>query len=158
MAIIVGIDPGPEISAVVFWTTETRKVEASWTAENSMFRLDMIKARDRGNVDMCVIEGVAFYGKILNSATFETLMFIGKLQEIFHENHKLVYFPDIAYHFCNARRGVKTSNINAVLRDRFLKGTKKEPGAIWGVTGHEWSALSVAIFYADTRDSVREGI
>ena len=150
MAIILGVDPGSEKSAVVFWNTKAQKVEASWTAENGKLRKQLIEARDVGNAEICIIEGVAFYGKILNSATFQTLMFIGRLQEIFHESHEIVYFPDIAYHFCNARRGVKTSNINAVLRDRFKgKGTQKNPGILWGIKGHEWSALAVAIFWMD---------
>ena len=50
-------------------------------------------------------------------------------------------------YFCGSRRRVKTSNINAVLLSRYKKGTKKQPGPLYGVKGHEMSALAAAIYW-----------
>ena len=145
--IILGIDPGPTSSAAVFWDTKPEEVKASWTEENDEFRKKLIAVSDTDPPGICVIEGITFYGKVLNSSTYETLMFIGQLREIFYGYYKIVYFPDIAYHFCGSRRGVKSSNINAVLLSRYKKGIKKQPGPLYGVKGHEMSALAAAIYW-----------
>jgi len=40
--------------------------------------------------------------------------------------------------------------VNQVLRDRFgEKGTKKNPGKLFGVHDHIWSALALAVYSAD---------
>ena len=84
---------------------------------------------------------------MLNVSTYDTLMLIGQLREIFHGYYKIVYFPDIAYHFCGSRRGVKTSNINAALLSRYKKSTKKQPGPLYRIKGHEMSALAATIYW-----------
>jgi hypothetical protein len=146
MAVILGCDPGSDQSACVLWDTKQNRILKHWQEPNGVVLTIL-----RGMVcpDVCVIEDVAFYGKVLNKSTFETLKFIGRIQEIFPHNHALVIYPEIAVHFCNSRR-VKTSQINAVLMDRFGgKGTKKQPGVLFGIKEHEWSALSCCIHYAD---------
>ena len=35
----------------------------------------------------------------------------------------------------------------AVLLSRYKKGTKKQPGPLYGVKGHEMSALAAAIYW-----------
>ena len=152
--IILGIDPGPTSSAAVLWNTKSEEVKASWTEENNLFREKLIAVRDTDPPGICVIEGITFYGKVLNVSTFHTLMFIGRLQEIFYGYYKIVYFSDIAYYFCGSRRGVKTSNINAVLLSRYKKGTKKQPGPLYGVKGHEMSALAAAIYWWENTNYV----
>jgi len=148
--VILGIDPGPSQSAYVVWDTKTQTIVDHGQSDNITFRKNIIWVKDDIEPDICVIEGMAFYGKVMNGESFDTLMYIGRLQEIFEDNHELVYFPDIAYHFCNSRRGIKTSHINAVLTNRFGgKGTRKQPGVFYGIREHEWSALSAAIFYQD---------
>jgi len=147
---ILGIDPGPSQSAYVVWDTKTQQIVEHDQSDNITFRNEIIWVRDDIEPYICVIEGMAFYGKVMNGESFDTLMFIGRLREIFADNHELVYFPDIAYHFCNSRRGIKTSHINAVLTNRFGgKGTRKQQGRLWGVKEHIWSALAVAVFYQD---------
>jgi hypothetical protein len=145
--VIMGIDPGTEQSAMVVWNNEIviNHIQCS--------NIDFLQAMRNGtgkSVNHVVIEDVAFYGKVLNKSTFDTLKLIGRIQEIFPDKHSLVYFPDIAYHFCNSRRGVNTAQINKVLISRFgEKGTKKNPGILYGIKEHEWSALAVAVYYAD---------
>lgn len=152
--LIMGVDPGPNQSACAIWNTLNQQIVNYGQYPNNEFRTIVKNFNHNNCVDICVIEDMAFYGKVQNRESFETLKFIGRLQEIFLNNHSLVYFPDIAYHFCNSRRGVKTSHINAVLTDRFGgKGTKKKPGLLWGIREHIWSALAVCIYWADiTRD------
>lgn len=147
---ILGIDPGPTQSAYVLWDSMSEEIKDMGQHPNDIFRTAVLNLQYSEIVDVCVIEDMAFYGKIMNRESFETLKYIGRLQEIFNKSHELVYFPDIAMHFCNSRSGVKTSNINAVLVDRFGgKGTAKRPGKLYGVKEHIWSALAVAVFFAD---------
>jgi len=147
---ILGIDPGPSQSAYVVWDTKTQQIVDHEQSDNITFRKNIIWLRDDIEPDICVIEGMAFYGKVMNGESFDTLMFIGRLREIFADNHELVYFPDIAYHFCNSRRGIKSSHINAVLANRFGgKGTKKNKGKLFGIKEHVWSALACCILWED---------
>ena len=145
---ILAIDPGPEQSAAVVWSIEDSKIIAHWQCLNRLFRAALHSWKS--DIDMCVIEDMEFYGKVMNSSSFDTLKFIGMVQEIFYTKHHLVIFPEIALHFCNSRNRVKTSNINAVLVHRFGgKGTKKNPGLFYGIKEHEWSAVAVAVYYYD---------
>lgn len=148
---IMGIDPGPEQSASVIWDTQTKRILGHSQAENSLFKVGIKIAWMDGMFDVCAIEDVSYYGKVLNRSTFDTLKMIGRLQEILEPYSALVEYPSIAYHFCNSRRGVKTSQINKVLEDRYGgKGIKKAPGPLYGIKEHEWSALAVAVYYAET--------
>ncbi len=148
---ILGIDPGPEQSASVLWDTEEKRILGHSQAENGLFKVGIKIAWHEGEFEICAIEDVSYYGKVLNRSTFDTLKMIGRLLEICDPYTALVEFPSIAYHFCNSRRGVKTSQINKVLEDKYGgKGTKKNPGPLYGIKEHEWSALSVALYYAET--------
>ncbi|MFA5379305.1 MAG: hypothetical protein WC455_26350 [Dehalococcoidia bacterium] len=151
--LILGIDPGPEQSAGVVW--DGAFVACHIQKPNAEFRehlinLESLWPEGYQRPFIVAIEDVAYYGKVLNRSTFDTLKMIGRIQEIFDKNHACVFFPDIAYHFCNSRRGVNTAQINKVLVDRFGgKGTKKNPGPLYGIREHEWSALAVAVYYAE---------
>jgi hypothetical protein len=59
----------------------------------------------------------------------------------------------VKLHLCHDSRA-KDANIRAALIDRFGKpGTKKNPGALYGVTRDLWSALAVAITFWDTNQT-----
>lgn len=146
---ILGIDPGPEKSAFVVWNRKEGSIIDHLQADNVAFRERLLEVE----CDICVVEDVVFYGKVLNNSTFETLRFIGRIQEIFNDKCDTTSFPTYAYYFCNRRQGVSTAQVNAVLRARFgEKGTKKNPGKLYGIKEHEWSALAVAVYYSDKLD------
>ena len=143
--LILGIDPGPTVSAWASWDSEDRQCCGSATIGNQDF-LDRMR---NALIDTVCIEDVAFYGRVLNSETFETLRMIGRLQEIFPQ-HRLVTFPVKALHFCNARSKVTSGQIAQVLMARYgNKGTKKQPGAFFGVSGHQWDAIACGIWLAE---------
>jgi len=60
----------------------------------------------------------------------------------------------VAAHLCNTSRA-NDSNIRQALIDRFgpgrekAIGTKKNPGPLYGIKKDLWSALAVAVTYAD---------
>ncbi len=146
--ILIGIDPGPTVSAWAAWDTETKRCPGSATIGN----IDFLDRMRNALIDNICIEDVAFYGRVLNCETFETLRMIGRLQEIFPQ-HTLVTFPVKALHFCNSRSKVTSGQMAQVLMARYgKKGTQKQPGPFLGVSGHAWDAVSCAIWLAETKD------
>jgi hypothetical protein len=145
---ICGIDPGPSQSAYAVWMTGQKVVSVSETLPNNSF-LNLMRHGDFERYTV-VIEDVAFYGKVLNKETFETLKMIGRLQEIF-PNHILVTFPQKALHFCGRRNGVSSGQISQVMQANYGgKGTNKQPGPFHGVTSHIWDAVACSIWFMET--------
>ncbi len=58
---------------------------------------------------------------------------------------------EVKIHLCNHPRA-KDPNIRQALIDRFgAPGTKKNQGATYGLAGDMWSALGVAVTFAETK-------
>lgn len=111
------------------------------------------------------IEMVASYGMPVGREVFETVRWIGRLQQAWYEpeNVELVYRKDVKLHLCGDLRA-KDSNIRQALLDRFPStgggrtpqvGTKAKPGPLHGVSSHAWSALAVAVYSTDRRGACR---
>lgn len=157
---IIGIDPGPtQSAAVVMCTALARPIVDMLQEPNEIFLASMREYKRKLTPDVVAIEDVSYYGLSVGKDVFETIKVIGRLQEVFDGSSRLVSYPDIALHFCGQRGGVKTSNINAVLVARFgKKGTRKEPGILYGIREHVWSALAVAQYWIETASPCREKI
>ena len=62
------------------------------------------------------------------------------------------FFHHVRLHLCHASRA-KESHVRRALLDRLGEpGTKKAPGVTYGVHGHCWSALALAVTVADAVD------
>lgn len=146
---ILGIDPGPKLSAYVLW--DGNRVVAHSILDNHDFRV-IVKHHIPVNhgVFTPVIEMIQSFGMPVGREVFETVLMIGRLIEIFGGgNIKLVYRKDIKLHLCGTPRA-KDSNIRQALIDRFgSPGTKKNQGTLYGIKADEWSALAVAVYYND---------
>jgi hypothetical protein len=151
---ILGIDPGPKQSAFLLWDAEKQAIHNVFgIMENNQLR-EELKTWLRHDIypGMTVaIEMVQSFGMPVGKEVFETVLFIGRLVEIFDGGGHLVYRKDIKIHFCQTVRATD-SNIRTALIDRFGDpGTKKAPGMLYGIKKDAWSALAVAVFYADTK-------
>jgi len=150
---IVGIDPGTEKTAFVIWDTATETVIKNFTDLNEKILADLRVAEEFEGIP--VIEGIQHMGMPIGKSVLMTENFIGHLQERlldYTEKSYLVYRGAIKCHFCGTARAQDT-NIKQVLIDRFgAIGTKKEPGKLYLIHGHEWSALAVALYFADNRE------
>ena len=150
---ICGIDPGTEKTAFVLWDTATETVIKNFTDANEKIIADLRVAEEFEGIP--VIEGIQHMGMPIGKSVLMTENFIGHLQERlldYTEKSYLVYRGEIKCHFCGSARAQDT-NIKQALIDRFgAIGTKKEPGKFYAVHGHEWSALAVAIYFADNRE------
>jgi hypothetical protein len=97
--------------------------------------------------DMLVIEMIASMGMSVGQTTFETVRWIGRFQQAWHDPEavKLVYRHQVKTHLCGNQRA-KDPNIRQALLDLLgPQGTKKEPGPTYGVKSHAWAALGVAV-------------
>jgi Holliday junction resolvasome RuvABC endonuclease subunit len=155
--IILGIDPGAKESGWVIWEPFAKKVAESGTLKNDELLLAIHKGRINGQVrfgsgDCLAVERIRGYGIVSGDDTFDTCEMVGMLAMQGHNcalNVNLIPRKDIKRHLC----GNTTTNdkyVRQALIDRFGEvGTKKNPGPLFGVSGHMWSALAVAVTAAD---------
>lgn len=139
---ITGIDPGTEKSAVL--TLSNGYAQKPRIVPNADL---LIEARQGVWVHPVAIEMIACYGMPVGKETFETVLLIGRLLEIFEAKAvpvRLVYRMAVKMHLCHSTRA-KDGNVRQALIDKYGPvGTKKNPGKIYGVSTHLWSALAIA--------------
>jgi hypothetical protein len=99
---------------------------------------------------------IACYGMPVGRTVFETVLFIGRLQEIFDSisgvSHTLVYRKKVGAHVCRdlVKKKIKDSHVRQAMINRFGEpGTKQSPGATYGISKDVWSALAIAAYVHD---------
>lgn len=155
---ILAVDPGPTASAFVEWETGSanegppRIIERD-KASNQTLREHLL--HHRGGMDaILVVEMIASYGMAVGAEVFETVFWIGRFVECWPMRHERMFRRTVKLHLCNSAKA-KDANIRLALIDRFggkekAIGRKASPGPLYGISGDIWSALAVAITYADT--------
>ncbi len=151
MALVVAIDPGTEQSALVQFDGE--RVLQHLTLPNVTL-LDQLRSYD-WTAAVLVLEMIASYGMAVGKETFETVFWIGRFAEAWHPaRFDRMYRRDVKQHLCHTARATD-SNIRQALIDRFgptsekAIGRKANPGPLYGLKGHEFAALAVAITWWD---------
>lgn len=150
---ILAIDPGTTQSGFVFLDGQT--VASSGVLPNREI-LELLAPY----TGVVAIEMVASYGMAVGKEVFETVRWIGRMQQASKDPEavRLVYRRDVKLHLCGNVRA-KDPNIRQSLLDMFAStgggktpqiGTKGQPGPLYGVTSHAWSALAVAVTTAAT--------
>lgn len=154
---IIAIDPGTEQSAYVTFdgavpvehatlpNIEVRELLKSWSVEWPL-----------------VIENVESYGKPVGRETFETVRWLGRFEEIWCPRHVVfVSRRHVKLWLCNSSSKVSDANIHAAIYDIFggsrqkAVGTKSDPGPLYGLKGHEFAALAVAVTFTQS-DAYRQ--
>jgi hypothetical protein len=141
---ILAIDPGTTESGYVVF--DEGRIVAAGIAENHEM-IELIS--EAKNCDELACEMIASYGMAVGRETFETCVWIGRfIQQWVSDNGKtwgFIYRKDVKIHLCGSMKA-KDANIRQALLDRFGQvGTKKNPGPLFGVKSHIWSALAVAV-------------
>lgn len=158
MSRILAIDPGPVQSAYVLW--EGRVCEHGIIDNARM--LDALWGYSfLEDTPRLAIETIQSYGMPVGAETFETCIWIGRFVQHWlnisgNLIHQIVMLPrkDIKLHLCGTTRA-KDANIRQALLDRYgPQGKKANPGKLFGVKSHEWSALAVAVC---AEDRIRTG-
>jgi hypothetical protein len=162
---ILAIDPGPTESAWVLW-------DGSVVDKATVPNLDLlchIRLDDFGNNRLAhglchlVVEKVESFGMAVGVSVFETVYWTGRFIEAWaswgstEANHSRIGRKAVKLHLCQTHRA-KDANIRQAILDRFGSeksvaiGKKANPGPLYGVVKHEWSAIALAITYEETRD------
>jgi len=176
---VLGIDPGTDSSGVVLYDKDDKFVIFSDEMQNSELldelRTQWINGYSTDDVE-CAIEDIEGMGQIVGKSVFETCIWIGRFIEAWEFNHggseaHRISRGDEKIVLCGCktvknpktgkRQRVSDAMIRAAVIDRFPAsgggktpqvGTKKKRGPLYGVTGHCWSALAVALTYLETRE------
>jgi hypothetical protein len=148
---IVAIDPGTTQSAFVYLaddgTFRTNKV-------NNYELLTLLRnRRSEGKLEGVVIEMIASYGMAVGQTVFETCVWIGRFIECIDVPYMLVFRKDVKVHFCGSNKA-KDSNVMHAVADKFgglkaAKGTKKNPGPLYGFSADMWAALAIFLYHKE---------
>ena len=169
MAKVLAIDPGNEESAYVEYDSSNGKVMQKMKLSNKKL-LEYIESFRWANWTMA-IEMPACYGMAVGQTVFDTCRWVGIFQHAFHAPAGspafLVYrksqnkehgIDSVTMHLCKSTRA-KDTNVRRAILDRYPAtgggatpqvGTKGKPGPLYGVSKDVWSALAVAITFAET--------
>ena len=145
--VVVAIDPGCTKSAYV--VLQGRHLLAFGLEDNhvlleSLARYDVSRKSCR-----LVVEMIASYGMPVGREVFETCMWIGRFRQAFDGPCSLVYRREVKMHLCGSMRA-NDGTVRQALMDRFgPRGTKKNPGMLYGLKADLWQALAVAVTWQD---------
>jgi len=149
--IIMGIDPGARQSGYVLWDVGASLSREAAHVSNGKI-LEILKASAVDKINLVAIERIRGYGIVAGDDTFDTCEAVGRFDmaaTFYNIPTLLCPRKDIKRHLC----GNTTTNdkyIRMALIDRFGDvGTKKNPGKLYGISGHLWAALAVCVYAAD---------
>jgi hypothetical protein len=147
---IIGIDPGPTQSAFVEYDGVQIREFGKVPNAKLCTRLACHVARTG---DVLAIEMIASYGMPVGAEVFETCVWIGRFIEAWGLEFEQVYRNRVKNHLCHSSKA-NDSNIRQALIDMFggkekAIGRKATPGPLHEIKGDVWSALAVAVTYAD---------
>ena len=153
-SVIIGIDPGPTHSA--YLQLRDGKIHDHAKLENSIL-LDIIGSLHpaigtRGQDRLVAVEFLQSFGMPVGKEVFETAYFIGRIQQVASDckvRLAPVYRKEVVLHHCQSPRA-KDANVRQAMLDRWgPQGTKKAPGATYGISADIWSALAIATYAMD---------
>lgn len=156
---VFAIDPGP---------TQSTYVRAVFTGGGGLLdnEVRIVGAASMPNEELCamfklppdmddthvVCEMVACYGMPVGKETFETVRWIGRYEQRLLDNGLRFHTMNrlhVKLAICNDSRA-KDGNIRQGLINRYGEpGTKRAPGVLYGISGHAWQALALAVAYKD---------
>ena len=144
--VVLAVDPGPTESAWVLW--DGKRLRGHAMHDNGYL---LSFPPECGTPDQIAIEMITSYGMPVGRDVFDTCVWIGRFYQAWG-GAALIPRHDVKMHLCGSPRA-KDSNIRQALIDRLGKpGTKKQPGATYGIAGDKWQALAVAVTWWDQQD------
>ncbi len=144
------------MSAIVWYDPRGKTVLESQYGDNDTIIKWLRKVPGVPLYPRLAIEMIASYGMPVGKEVFETAFWAGRFAQAWEPGAwDLVYRKDVKVHLCGSFRA-KDGNVRAALLDKFggakeAQGTKKTPGALYGISGDKWSALAVAVTWAETK-------
>ena len=160
---VLGVDPGTKESAYVIYDPARQRVVSALTADNDAFRNHLHEHVTVNPLDVLAIEQmVSTYRTAVGAETLETVWWAGRFFDVWFRSSPNVYRvprEQVRKHFAVALqaniRHVGDPEIRRGIFDRWggkehAVGSKKNPGPLFGIKGHEFAALAVAITWSET--------
>ena len=158
---ILAIDPGTEKSAWVVFDCQAFRVEKFGLTKN----VDLVDSRLLHDLlarsARLIAEVIKSYGNVIGDSTLETCVWLGRFYQVaFDSEIPVVKYNrrQIVTHICGGNSRAGDRQVRQALIDRFPPlgggavpsiGTKKQPGPLFGVSRDVWSAIAVAVTYAE---------
>lgn len=152
--IVYGIDPGTESSALVQYDHALRTVREHFTCTNNELMAYLYtESRHHTRGIPLVIEYFESFGMAVGAEVFRTVWWSGRMYEVWSGPKHTLTRKTVKQHICHSTRATD-ANIRAAIYDLFggklrAVGKAKTPGPLYGVKGHEMSALAVALTWAE---------
>lgn len=152
---ILAIDPGAKESHWLSYDTEACK--PLWCKSQANAEIVVLLSSgiwpEGGRMAIEIVRG---YGVVAGNDTFETCEWAGRFMQAVPEGIQV--FPvtrkEVKLHLCGNTTS-RDKDIRQALLDRLgAQGTKKNPGPLYGISGHHWAALAVAVTVADKLQKV----
>jgi Holliday junction resolvasome RuvABC endonuclease subunit len=145
--LILGLDPGSSKTGWVALDTQSGQIVGACSEKGGHQDNDrVLELVTKSDYDLLAIEKITLYQRV-NNHIHDTIFWYGRFVQAWGDR-PLVLVPrhEVYKHLCPGIRGANDSAVIAALKD-LLGGTgsKKQPGATFGVTGHSWQALAVAM-------------
>ncbi len=163
---ILAIDPGHEQSAYVLFDADEQALRQFGKIPNAEMFNVMAQAARTIDTETLVIEQIASFGMTVGAEVFETVFWSGRFAQAWMVEGGTwdrLKRLQVKMHLCHDSRA-KDANIRQALIDRFgpgkdaAIGNKKSPGPLYGVSNDVWSALAVAVTWADQHELVTPGV
>lgn len=164
---ILAVDPGTTESGWVIYDP-IRNVVVNCGIDKNEAVMSLMRTESGPNV-WFVCERMSCQGMAVGQETFDTVEFIGAMlhqamgPKGWDRRHDFtVKRTEEKVHLCGTARA-KDPNIRQAIIDQFPAtgggkckqvGTKKQPGPLYGVHSHIWSALAVALTWYGTKRHV----
>lgn len=144
---ILSIDPGTKMSAVVFLKDGVPVVHGKFDNEHVVMGLP------KWIYDTLVIERIASYGMPVGAEVFDTVLWAGRFWQASTAPVHFLPRMKIKQHLCHSQKA-NDATIRCALIDRFggreaAIGNKAKPGVLYGIKADVWAALAVAVTFAD---------
>lgn len=159
---VLGIDPGTKESAITIYDPAKLRVVSSLTDDNETILNILTEHVAINPLDVLAIEQmVSTYRTAVGGETLETIWWAGRFYQEWKRispNVHRVPREHVRKHFAIALkaniRHVGDPEIRRAIFDRWggkdrAVGIKKQPGPLFGMKGHEYAALAVAICWSE---------
>jgi hypothetical protein len=145
---ILAIDPGSSMSAFVLFDSKTEEIERACIVEND-YLLGFLVDNTLSSQVMA-IEYMQGFGMTVGQEVFDTMFWTGRFCQAYQgRRFELIGRKQIKIGICG-QTSARDQDIRESLRYRFGEpGTKSNPGRLYGIKSHLWSALAVAVYCAD---------
>jgi hypothetical protein len=145
---ILALDPGSEETGYCVFDTRLNAPVEFGKGSNDWIRGECHR---RDKFDYLVIEMIASYGMPVGKTVFDTCVHIGRFVQCYDHPDRTHFLTrlDVKTHLCHSAKA-KDSNVIQALKDRYgEKGTKKNPGVLYGISKDAWQALAVALVWSE---------